>query len=362
MVLFRCVAALAGEEITVAKPAEVLDSPPREELIDEMSQRDLQEAFRYLRSRYIKRESLSDLELNRAALSGLLDRLDFGAYLLTRESEAKVQNGYAFKHDTVGERIVYLRPAELDEAELAEIDTVLRELESRPDARLILDLRVPGSSIGYRQALQFLDRFCPAGKLLFKITRPGRDRAEVFASSRVPLWHGRPLILLIDRDTPGPLETVCAILRQTHPCTVIGEASAGRTVDYENVTLSEGKILRYAVAEVVLADGASLFRKGIEPDLSARTPPMDKRLILKASESRPITDFILDRARPRMNEAALVDGSNPELPYLIAKSARRKTEFDEVPRQDPVIRMAVDFLTAEEFMNESAWFKGKHED
>ena len=45
---------------------------------------------------------------------------------------------------------------------------------------------------------------------------------------------------------------------------------------------------------------------------------------------------------------------------MIAKSARRKTEFDEIPRQDPVIRMAVDFLTAEEFMKESAWFKGKH--
>ena len=50
-------------------------------IIDQMPQSSLQEAFRHLKEEYIKKENLTYDELNRAALQGLLERLDFGGQI-----------------------------------------------------------------------------------------------------------------------------------------------------------------------------------------------------------------------------------------------------------------------------------------
>ena len=55
-------------------------------LVDNLSQASLQESLSLVANGYIKRDTMTYLELNRAALQGLLERLDFGAMLLTKES------------------------------------------------------------------------------------------------------------------------------------------------------------------------------------------------------------------------------------------------------------------------------------
>ena len=66
------------------------DQPKRlRELIDTLDQSSMQEAFRLLTNDYLHHTQLDDLEVNRAALQGMLNRLDFGAMLLTEKSRAE---------------------------------------------------------------------------------------------------------------------------------------------------------------------------------------------------------------------------------------------------------------------------------
>ena len=65
---------------------------------------------------------------------------------------------------------------------------------------------------------------------------------------------------------------------------------------------------------------------------------------------RPLADFVFDRVRPRMNEAALVAGTDPELDYYVAKSNGKQTSWDKPLFRDRVLRQAVDLVTVTGFL------------
>ena len=71
--------ATAEPEPPEAAPA----APPEADPLDTIGMAGLQEAFRILRSKYIQKEDLTPLEINRAALQGVVDRLEFGADLVS---------------------------------------------------------------------------------------------------------------------------------------------------------------------------------------------------------------------------------------------------------------------------------------
>ncbi len=125
---------------------------------------------------------------------------------------------------------------------------------------------------------------------------------------------------------------------------LIGQRTPGETVEYEKVTLGEEAYLRFAVAELVFADDSSLFRTGITPDLEIEMAISDKAYIFDASREQGMKPFIFSKQPPRLNEAALVAGTNPELDYAIALSAGRDTGYDSIPIHDRVVQAALDYL------------------
>lgn len=323
-----------------------------ETLVDGLNQANLQEAFRLLRSEYIKREDLDYLSLNRAAIQGLLERLDFGAMLLTEASRSARDSPYPFHSARVNDEIAYIRFGRFSKDELSSFDQVLTEFRGEEKIKtLLLDLRSPQPQADFMIASEILSRFRPPNELLFKIRRPGNERPVLFPSKPNPVSWGKEVVILVDHETGNVGEIIAAVLQRKNKSLVIGEKTKGLTVEYRDVAIGDDRILRYAIAEVILDDESSIFQKGVIPELPTDPDVESKHEVYKATQAgKSLNTYLFQKERPRMNEAALVAGTDPELEYYLAKSNGRETEWDTEPPEDRVLQKAVDILLTRDFL------------
>ncbi|MBP6601737.1 MAG: hypothetical protein KA250_08040, partial [Verrucomicrobiales bacterium] len=112
-------------------PAAAISSPETDhpkrlrELIDTLDQASMQEAFRLLTQDYIQHEVLDDLEVNRSALQGMLNRLDFGAMLLTEKSRSERNSPFVFQQAKLTPQIGYVRFGRFVDSELEAFDAAI---------------------------------------------------------------------------------------------------------------------------------------------------------------------------------------------------------------------------------------------
>jgi hypothetical protein len=329
------------------------DRPKRlRELIDTLDQSSMQEAFRLLTKDYIHHNKLDELEVNRAALQGMLNRLDFGAMLLTEKSRAERNSPFDFHHAKINDEIGYIRFGRYEETELPKLDAAIAEFNAAKGLEhLILDLRSPQPQAEFTIAAQILSRFSGPNELLFKIRRPGNDRPSLFVSTAVPAGWRKDIVLLVDSETGNVGEIIAAVLKRDTGCLIIGEQTPGLAVEYRDVPVGEDRILRYAIAEVVLEDDSSIFQEGVVPDIVSLTVPKTKYDIYNAiAKGTPLTSFLYQKQRPRMNEAALVAGTDPEIDYYLLLSQQKPTPWDRPPLQDRTLQQAVDLLETTNFL------------
>lgn len=329
------------------------DHPKKlQELINTLDQASLQEAFRLLTKDYINHDDLDKLEINRAALQGMLGRLDFGAMLMTQESLSAQDSPFDFHHARIDDRTAYIRFGRFDQSGVDDLDKALDEFSDDEEIEnLIVDLRSPQAQADFGIAAKILSRFRPPNELLFKIRRPGNDRPTLFLSQSAPAGWQNNVILLVDPETGNVGEIIAAVLNRESNPLIIGQQTPGLTVEYRDVPLGDDRIFRYAIAEVVLEDDSSIFQKGIAPDIVTPTDRKAKRAIYKATEEgQPLTEFIFRKQRPRMNEAALVAGIDPEIDYYLLRSNNKPTPWDKAPPQDRALQQAVDLLSTTAFL------------
>jgi C-terminal processing protease CtpA/Prc len=253
--------------------------------------------------------------------------------------------------ESINKTTAYLRPGAFSLSEIGEIGEQLDSLSKAGATTLILDLRVPTPEATFQNAAQFLNHFCPPNQLLFKIQKPGEERPTLFQSRAATAWDG-DLILLVDSQTPPASEAIATVLKRMRNPVIIGTPTPGQTVEYEKIIIGDEAFLRFAVAEVIFADDSSIFRKGIKPDLEAQFEIADKAYIFDASHDQGMKPFLFSNPQPRLNEAALVAGTNPELDYAIAKSAGRDTGYDTIPIHDRVVQAALDYLVTTDLLGE----------
>jgi hypothetical protein len=310
-----------------------------ESAVDQLGQAALQNAFQILRGEYIRGDEMTADELNRAAMQGLLQRLELGAELIARGEEPAVAGGLVAAELSPG--LLYLRPQALTGREA---EAIRERLAGAKEARhLILDLRVPMPPGEFEVAAAVLDAFVPAGEALFKLQQPGRDEPRIFLATEEVSWTG-PVVILVDADTCNLGETIAAVLRSRGRALLVGAATRGATVRYETLPLDERWQLRFARAEMLLPDGTSLFRKGLQPDFTVSYPAEEKRRLL--ASARAPAETVFESSRPRYNEAALLARRHPELESYIRRSAGETVEDDRAPDSDRVLQRAVDMLTA----------------
>ncbi len=309
----------------------------------DISQAGIQTAFRMLQKEYIRSSDLTFEVLNRAALAGLLERLDFGAQLVSRSSEAQPGALSGVQAEQLTPQIAYLRPRAFTAQEMAAVEKHLRAFVAAKTTHLILDLRTPAPPGDFNDAAALLSLFVPKGEVLFKMQQMGQSSAETETNAREPVWS-QTLLVLVDDETNNLGETIAAVLRQRRQALLIGAPTRGGAVRYETVPVDAEWSLRFARAEVLLADGSSVFQKGLQPDFAISLPIANKRQVFEASREKDVKGTITDQPRARFNEAALVAHKNPELEAYLRRSAGKSLPGDDPKPSDTVLQRAVDLI------------------
>ncbi|MDB6003392.1 MAG: peptidase, partial [Prosthecobacter sp.] len=273
-----------------------------------------------------------------------LQRLDFGAELVPRTSEAKSGALTGVQAELLTPQTGYLRPREFTQRETKELEQHLREFVDKRVGHLILDLRSPAPPGDFNDAADMLSLFVPKGEVLFKMKQMGQTTAEVETNAREPVWT-QPLLVLVDDETNNLGETLAAVLRQRKQALLIGAATRGGAVRYETVPVDAEWSLRFARAEVLLTDDSSVFKKGLQPDFAISMPTSLKRQVYHCTDDKDVKGSIIDKPRARFNEAALVANTNPELDSYLRRSAGQALPEDAPRPSDTVLQRAVDLIT-----------------
>ena len=319
--------------------------PTTEDLINSLGPADLQAVITLLKTNFTNPDAITDTELNRATVEGLVMRLPRGVMLLPTKENALAETPSTFYSEIVGGHIGYVRVGSLNAANLQALDKSLSNFAAKNVNAVIVDLRASLATTDLPMAAEFAKRFCPKGKTLFTLRKPAGRQDRVFSSDRDPAFRGLVMVLT-DGDTTGVAEAIAAALRFYNKALLIGQATAGRAAEYSDLSLPSGKILRVAGAEMVSPDGRPLFPEGTKPDLPVEMSIMDKRQIFQLSGEKGIGPFVYEGARPHMNEAALLAGTNPEVEAAEAAQQRRGRTPEKAPVHDPVLQRALDVVTS----------------
>ena len=326
---------------TAMLPAPAQDSTLRES-VDALSDADLKDVLRLLRENFIKPDALSEAELSRATIQGLIQRLAPGASLRPAPVENAGETS-PFKSEILAANAGYLRLGSLNAENLAALDGALHDFNAKNIGAVILDLRATPAGSEFAQAAEVCKRFCPKGKVLFSVRKASVREEQILTSKEDPKFT-RLLVVLVDADTAGAAEIIAAVLRTQAKAMVIGQRTRGEAVEFSDLPLASGKLLRVAVAEASLADSAPVFPGGVKPDLAVEVSQETTASVLKQELESGVAALVEETERKKMNEAALVARQNPELDAMQAAQAK-KGEHPKAPLRDVVLQRSLDFIT-----------------
>ena len=320
-------------------------TPTTEDLVNSLGPADLQAVITLLKSNFVNLDAITDTELNRATVQGLMVRLPRGVLLLPGKENTPAAPPSAFYSEIIAGHIAYLRLGSLNSANLQALDKSLSTFAAKKVNAVVVDLRASGATSDLGLAADFAKRFCPRGKTIFTLRKPAGRQDRIFNSDRDPAFRGLVMVLA-DGDTAGAAEAIAAALRFHGKALVIGQPTAGRAAEYSDLPLPNGKVLRLAVAEMISSDGRSLFTEAVKPDLPIEMSLADKRQIFQLSGEKGMAPFLYEAGRPHMNEAALLAGTNPEVEAAEAAQQRRGRVPEKPPPHDPVLQRALDVVTS----------------
>lgn len=311
--------------------------------VDSLSDAETQQALELLRSNYVRRSALDEAALNRATLQGLLERLGGGAALRAEDTAKEIDS--PFRSEILDEKIGYVRFGSLTKGHLAEFDAALGNFNAKKISSLVLDLRATPANSDFELAAEVLKRLTPKGKMLFAVHRPSVKQERIVTSDRDPLFQG-VVVTLVHRETAGAPEVVAAVLRVVDNALAVGQKTSGQAAEFVNLPLQGGKTLRVAVAEVKLPQDFPIFPNGLKPDIFVDVSPRDEQEVLKTGLEKGVGGLVYEAERARMNEAALVAGTNPEIDAEeAAQHDGDDADSDKSALFDAALQRAVDLVT-----------------
>jgi hypothetical protein len=308
--------------------------------VDSLDAAQIQKALDALNTHFVESDAIEEAS-RRALLEGLIGRISPGAALVDANAPADEAKPFPFLAEILDGKVGYIRPGALDTAALASMDSSLANFSEKAVGALILDLRGIPSLSGYETCAKFAQRFAPKGAVLFTIEKPAAKQERIVTSEGAPVFQG-VLVVLVDSHTRNAAEVLAAVLRESSKAMVVGEPTAGEAVEFSDFPLGGGRSLRVAVSRVALPAGGPLFPKGIQPDIPVRLDLETRDRIFELAGKEGVGRFTLDPAPPRMNEAALVANTNPEIG---GEPSSKSTSH----LRDTVLQRALDLVTAIEF-------------
>ena len=310
------------------------------ETVNSLDASQIQKAVDALQSNFLSPAALDETSKQKAMLEGLLRRLAPGAAIVTAGSAKTPPVPVPFLAEILDDRAGYIRPGKLDAATLSQFDVSLASFAEKHLPAVILDLRGVAGGSEFESAADFARRFCPKGKMLFSIQKPSAKQERILTSNQGPAYEGI-LVVLTDADTSGASEALAGTLRLNAGAMIVGSDTAGEAVEFSDVPLGGGKTLHVAISQVVLPESATIFPGGVKPDIAIALPPGVLAEIFAATKDKGVSQFVFDAERPRMNEAALVASTNPEI--------ENSKDHSRPGLRDTVLQRAMDLVTAINF-------------
>ena len=287
----------------------------------------------------------------RAALDSFVRGGAAGARLVLRENSTNLTASSAgvqyskFHTELLHGKVGYVRIGAFEVDTEERLDRALMDLRQLDASRLIVDLRASAGNTNLDQAGRLASRFVPKGTELFRVR--GMDAGSEdgiiseFDGVRAPLkvW------VLISSLTAGSAEVLAACLKVHVRAMLVGDVTRAEPSEYRWIELNDRVSLRLPVRDPIFAEIGPLFAGGILPDVHVKVGFQEMlETLVKEAKDKCLADLLKEPVYPRMNEAALVSGDNPELEAQIRASLRPSQE--RAPIRDAVLQCALDAIAA----------------
>src|ERR1043166_9159305 len=184
-------------------------TPTTEDLVNSLGPADLQAVITLLKSNFTDPDAITDPELNRATVEGLLVRLPRGVMILPNKENPSTAAPGVFYSEVIAGTVGYLRLGSLNNANLQTLDKSLSTFTGKKVNALIVDLRASQATDDLALAAEFAKRLCPKGKAILTLRKQARRQRRVFTSARGPAFAGLVMVLA-DSDTAGAAEAIAA--------------------------------------------------------------------------------------------------------------------------------------------------------
>ncbi len=338
------------------------------------------EIINILKTRYVDHDALDQKLLNDATIAGMLKALGAGATLVTPEpavtnaAPSSATNTVAVpavagRAEVIEPDIGYVRLVDVTEWTPVALDEKLKKFSRVKVIGCVLDLRFADGT-NYAAAAAVASRFLPGDRELFTMKRAvgGAETFHTRAATTIGAAQSdAPLLVLVNGQTRGCAEALAGALRAQDRCILVGNQTAGSAVVWDDVPLSDGRVLRVASAKIVLAPhmrapaeqapadtnavvhstnseqtGISIFPHGLTPDVQVKIDAqVEREALLNVATNVSLTASLQPhQANKWISEAELVKAFRGEAFDAGKPSARNGTE----DVSDVVLQRAVDVL------------------
>jgi hypothetical protein len=294
--------------------------------------------------------NLTDAQVSRAALEGLVKQLQPQVQLATNQQETASLKSPILDARVFDHQFGYTRIGEISRSLAREWRAAFDKLSASNRLKgLVIDLRF---STGYdhNAAAALADYFFAEEKPLLQSGETTlRSAAKQNALTQ-------PLAILVNGETRGAAEALAAMLRQADLGLIIGSPTAGQAFLYKEFPLSDGSSLKIASGPLTTISGAELSGRGLNPDILIAVTREDEKAWLEdpyrelprlfaESTRNPANPSATNQVgRRRLNEAELVrmqrEGLDPG--QVLDRAARELPPVRVV--NDPALARALDFL------------------
>jgi C-terminal processing protease CtpA/Prc len=274
-----------------------------------------------LKTHYVDKDKLDQKSLNDATADAILKNLGIGAKLLTADEAASnavpvitpttPPHEPLARAEVIDPNIGYIRIGDVTDDTAVDLDAELKKFAEEKVTGYILDLRFADGT-NYAAAAAVASRFLPAGENLFAL-KQAKGESKPYRTVEAP--HSlaaeladAPLMLLVNGQTRGSAEVLAGALRAQDRGIVIGGPTAGSAVAWEDVKLSDGRVLRLATAKITFPKDGGVFPGGIVPDILVKIDPNTERdVVFNVQSNITLTASLLPHTKKKgYSEADLV--------------------------------------------------------
>ena len=287
-----------------------------------------------LQQHYVDRDTLDTQKLNDASVAGILKMLGAGARLLTADEAksnsvpvvlATSQTPEALARvEVIQPDIGYIRVTDLVSETPLALDSELEKFTQAKVTGFVLDLRFADGT-NFAAAAAVASRFLPTGVVLFTLKRSdGEPQVYRTLAAPAPLatqLAKLPLLLLVNAQTRGSAEVLVGALRMQDRGIMIGGPTAGLPVAWQDLPLTDGRVLRLATAKITFPKGGALFPAGLIPDILVKMAAQTERdVVFNVASNVTLTASLQPQLnKHHLTEATLVKvfrGESIEMPSL----------------------------------------------